>query len=309
MPIEKQKLILIAGVVLGILAIVMVKVYLDQQQAAQEQAKKREIASIQSSQTAVLVSKQDIPRGVPIESAALDTAIVPNKFVQPQAVTSLSRISGMITVAAISKGEQITLTKLANPKQSSGDLAGITPAGKRAIAVAVDNLSSVGGMVKPGDYVDVMATVQIPVQSAEGQQGTQVAVIPLFQNVLVLAVGQNTGLPVSQGSSRSTRGETVDTSGGSALVTLALSPQDASFIAFVQEQGKIRFTLRSPADAKIEPIVPANLNTLFQHIIAQSQGQGANTWAGQEQKKEEPPKVETIEIYRGANRETIPISK
>ena len=303
MPIERQKLILIAGVVLGVLAIVMVKVYLDQQQQiAQEQAKKA-IAKMQTNQTAVLIAKQDIPKGALIESVPLDTAVVPNKFVQPQAVTSLSRISGMVTVVAISKGEQITLSKLVNAKQQSGgDLAGITPAGKRAISVAVDNISSVAGMVRPGDYVDVIATIQIPVQGADGQQGSQVAVLPLFQNVLVLAVGHNTGASVAQGSR--TKEESVTS--GPPLVTLALSPQESSFIAFVQEQGKIRFTLRSPADAKVEPIVPANLNTLFQYILPQSQGA---SWTGQETKKEEPPPVETIEIYRGVNKERMPISK
>ncbi|MFA5096786.1 MAG: hypothetical protein WC478_05555, partial [Candidatus Omnitrophota bacterium] len=98
MAIEKQKLILIAGIGLGLVAIIMVKLYLDQQQhLAQEQAK-RAIANMQTNQTAVLVAKQDIPKGALIESAALDSAIVPNKFVQPQAVTSMDRISGMITV-------------------------------------------------------------------------------------------------------------------------------------------------------------------------------------------------------------------
>ncbi|MFH0854913.1 MAG: Flp pilus assembly protein CpaB [Candidatus Omnitrophota bacterium] len=307
MPIEKQKIVLIAGVALGLLAIVMVKVYLDHQQQASREEARRAIANIQSNQSAVLVAKQDIPKGTYIESAPLDTAVVPNKFVQPQAVTSLSRVSGMVTVAPISKGEQVTLSKLANVKQAGGDLAGITPAGKRAISVAVDNIASVAGMVKPGDYVDVIATIQIPVQGADGQQGSQIAVIPLFQNVLVLAVGQNTGAPVSQHSR--TR-EEAPISGGTVLVTLALSPQESSFIAFVQEQGKIRFTLRSPADARVEPIMPANLNTLFQYIMPQSQdaNSGLNPAAGHE-KKEEQSSADTIEIYRGANKERIPISK
>ena len=303
MPIDKQKLILISGVVLGIVVIIMVKMYVDQQQlVAQEQAK-RAIANMQTNQTVVLVAKQDIPKGVVIESAGLDTAVVPNKFVQPQAVTSLNRISGMVTVADISKGEQITLTKLANVKQAGGDLAGVTPAGKRAISISVDSISSVGGMVKPGDYVDVIATLQVPVQSAEGQQASQIAVLPLFQNVLVLAVGQNTGGPVNPGSRG--RGETVETAGaGPALITLALTPQEASFAAFVQEQGKIRLTLRSPADAKVEPITPANLNTLFQYIMPQQQAQTV-----EQASKKEAPQVETIEIYRGTSKERIPISK
>ncbi len=278
----------------------MVKMYLDQQQQAVQEQAKRAIANIQTNQTAVLIAKQDIPKGSAIESAPLDTSVIPNKFVQPQAVTSLSRVSGMITVADISKGEQITLTKLAVAKQAGGDLAGVTPAGKRAISIAVDNLSSLAGMIKPGDYVDVITTLQIPMQNAEGEQGSQIAVLPLFQNVLVLAMGQNTGGPVVRA-----RGESAETTGGGApLVTLALTPQEASFAAFVQEQGKIRFTLRSPADARIEPITPANLNTLFQYIMPQQQAQEIS----HEAKKEEP-KVETIEIYRGASKERIPLSK
>jgi len=298
-PIEKQKLILISGIALGLVAIVMVKIYLDQQQQITQEQAKRAIANIQNNQSAVLVAKEDIPKGSLIESAPLDTAVVPNKFVQPQAVTSLSRISGMVTVANISKGEQISLTKLATPKQAGGDLAGVTPAGKRAISISVDNLASLAGMIKPGDYVDVMAMLQIPVQNAEGQQGSQVAVLPLFQNVLVLAIGQNTGGPVSQGSR--SRGESVETNSG--LVTLALTPQEASFAAFVQEQGKIRLTLRSPADAKVEPITPANLSTLFQYIMPQQQAQALE----KEPKKEAQP--ETIEIFRGTSKERIPISK
>ncbi|MDO8661634.1 MAG: Flp pilus assembly protein CpaB [Candidatus Omnitrophota bacterium] len=302
MPIEKQKLILISGIALGLVVVVMVKMYLDQQQQAVREQAKKAIANMQVNQTAVLIAKQDIPKGSMIESAPLDTSVVPNKFVQPQAVTSLSRISGMITVADISQGEQVTLTKLATSKQAGGDLAGLTPAGKRAISIAVDNLSSLAGMIKPGDYVDVIATLQIPMQNAEGQQGSQIAVLSLFQNVLVLAMGQNTGGPVASRG----RGETVETTGGGVapLVTLALTPQEASFAAFVQEQGKIRFTLRSPADAKIEPITPANLNTLFQYIMPQQQAQAVS-----QETQEEEPKIETIEIYRGASKERIPLSK
>ncbi|MDD5130577.1 MAG: hypothetical protein PHS66_05975, partial [Candidatus Omnitrophica bacterium] len=102
MAIEKQKLILITGVILGIMAIVMTKVYLDQQQQAVQERAKAAIANMQSNQTAVLVAKQDIPQGAVIEGEMFETSIVPNKFVQPRAVTSLDRISGMVTVAPIS---------------------------------------------------------------------------------------------------------------------------------------------------------------------------------------------------------------
>ena len=303
MAIEKQKLILISGLVLGAVAIFMVKMTIDQQQQVAKDQTRKAIATMQANQSAILVAKQDIPKGSLIDPNMLDTAIIPSKFVQPQAASSLDRVSGMVVVAPISKGEQITLSKLTNTKNAGGgDLAGITPAGKRAISIAVDNIALLGGMVKPGDYVDIIALMQIPVQGPDGQQVNQVVVYPLFQNVLVLAVGQNTGGIVSQGSRYATT-ESSNVS-GPPLVTVALSSQDASFMAFVQEQGKIRLTLRSPADAKVESTIPANWNSLFQYLMPQQQPVS--------DKKSVAVEVEqgpTVEIYRGLNKERVPLSK
>lgn len=295
MAIEKQKIILIAGVVLALLAIVMTKMYLDQQKQAVEEQKRREIANMQANQAAVLVSKQDIPEGAVIESEMLDTAVVPNKFIQPQAVTSLDRIAGMITIAPISKGEQISLSKLTSSKKASGgDLSGVTPSGKRAISIVVDNIASLSGMIKPGDYVDVLATIQVPDKGADGQVTAQMAVIPLFQNVLVLAVGSNTGsMEVGSGSRYA---EKSSSDNENTLITLALGPQEANLIAFVQEQGKVRLVMRSPADAKVEPMAPASWETLFQYIAPQSMEKPVDT-------------NEYVEVLRGLNKEKVPLLK
>src|SRR3989338_5164718 len=279
----KQRIALIAGIVLALVAIFMVKVYLDQQrQVIQEQAK-RTLAKIQANQTAVLVAKKDIPKGIVIEPEMLETAIVPNQYLQPNAVTSLDRVAGMITIGPISKGEQIILSKLSQSRQAGqgGGLAEATPVGKRAITVSVDNVSALGGMIKAGDYVDVIALVPVPVQTQEGKQASQAAVMPLFQNVLVLAVGQETGA-VSAQDSRYKKEEKKEIS---PLITVALSPQEASLIAFVQEQGKIRLILRSPADSQIQPVQPASWDTLFQYLMPQEEVS---------RKKDEPQAVDYV---------------
>ncbi|MCX5693752.1 MAG: Flp pilus assembly protein CpaB [Candidatus Omnitrophica bacterium] len=301
MAIEKQKLILITGVVLGIMAIAMTKVYLDQQQQVVQEKAKAAIANIQSNQTAVLVAKKDIQQGAVVEGEMFESSIVPNKFVQPQAVTSLDRISGMVTVAPISKGEQISLSKLTSVKQAGGgNLAGLTPVGKRAISIAVDNMATLAGMVNPGDYVDVLAIVQISVPDREGRVISQIAVVPLFQNILVLAVGQNTG--TSGPTSRYAENAPASSGGsnGSTLITLALGPQEANLVAFVQEQGKLRLAMRSPADAKIEPITPASWESFFQYIMPPQPEQV------------QPVVVDTneyIEVVRGLSKERVALSK
>lgn len=302
LQMQKQKLILIIGVALALIAVFMVKVYLDQQRALirEEVEKKRE--QVKESEAAILVATRDIPEGSKIDSGFLELNNVPKKFVQPQAVSSAERIAGMVTIAPISKGEQITLTKLKWPQDVSADtptrrggsLASTTPIGKRAITVSVDNIAALAGMIKPGDYVDVIATVPIAVQAQDGKQVTQATVVPLFQNIAVLAVGQNTGAGAQDNRYKKEGGD------NASLITLALNPQEANIIAFVQEQGRIRLVLRSPADSQVQPFQVANWDTVFQYVMPEAAG------------NKDASKKETggmVEIYRGLNKEIVPLSK
>ena len=83
-----------------------------------------------------------------------------------------------------------------------------------------------------------------------------------------------------------------------ALITLALTPQEANLIAFVQEQGRVRLTMRSPADAKVKPMAPASWDTFFQHIASQGQDNGSTEDTN-----------EYVEVLRGLNKERVPLSK
>jgi len=207
----------------------------------------------------------------------------------------------MVTVAPISKGEQVSLSKLIKERKSdSGGLAGATPSGKRAITIVADSLSSLSGMIKPGDYVDVLAIIQIPITGQDGKAIVQTVVVPLFQNILVLAIGQNTGgvKVTSSGRYAEASSSSAGGSGGNTLITLALGPQEASLVAFVQEQGKIRLVMRSPVDAKIEPITTATWESFFQYVMPPKQNV--------------EPVVDTneyIEVIRGLSKERIPLSK
>ena len=240
----QKRLSLIIGVILALATVFMVKMYLDQKQAAfVEQAQNQARAA---SATKVLVAKTDIPKGVPIAANMVALEPIPEKFIQPKAVTSFDRIEGMVTAQPISKNEQVTLNQLLSNQQASGEsLAMATPIGKRAISIMVDNISSLAGMMRPGDNVDVIGLIPVPVQTAEGKTASQIVTVPLFQNVLVLAVGQELGTGAAPSGGRYAKeGEKRE---GAPIITLALSPQEANLIAFVQEQGKIRFIMRSPA--------------------------------------------------------------
>lgn len=305
---QKQRIIILASaVLLAGAAVFLVKNYIEQQHASaieeakQEAKKKVEEAqkSIRLNQVPVLVAKNDIPAGMAITSDNLEVGIIPSQFVQPQAATSLDRIAGLVTIASIAKGEQITMRKLSASEEEAFGSAGqslamSTPAGKRAISVSVDEISSVSGMIRPGDHVDVIAILRSQKASDDAKQQSQV--VPLFQNILVLAVGQE--IQAAQGMLRTQAAQARKSSGSSSksLMTLALSPQEANLIAFAQEQGKIKLILRSPTDTQIESIQPASWETLFQYIKPKHQTEDAGV---------EGPR---IEIYRGLNKESISLS-
>ncbi|MFH0827137.1 MAG: Flp pilus assembly protein CpaB [Candidatus Omnitrophota bacterium] len=305
---QKQRIILIVGIILAVLVVVLIKVYLDQQRRTYEEDAAQRAARLQEAQTSVLVAREEIPKGTLMSPELFEPQVVPKQYLVPQAITSMDRISGMVAVVPIAKGEQIALTKLTFPREArtGGGLAEATPVGKRAITITVDNMASVAGMARPGNYVDIIATIPVPGLSADGKQTVQAVTVPLFQNVLILAVGQQIStVALSRGeSSRYNEGgqsqPVPQPQPASSLITVALSPQEANLAAFVQEQGKLRLVLRSPADSQLESVQPTSWEVLFQYLMPK------------DTKRKEPVTGEPevyVEVYRGLRKDKVPLSK
>jgi pilus assembly protein CpaB len=303
----QKRLNIIIGIICVILAIVVLNFYITNERKKMAEALKRAFTEKYRDLVSVLVAKRDIPVGAEITADMLESKIIPKRYVEPQAATSLDKVTGKKTVVPIKKGEQIILSKLTSAvgirPTKKRSLAMATPVGKRAITVKVDNIAGLAGMIKPGDYVDVIALIPIPAKTPEGKQVTQTATLPLFQNVLVLAVGKEIGGKEERGSKAGWMfgnkfGKKDKTEGVTNLITLALAPQEASLLSFVSEQGKIRLVLRSPADAKVQPLPPASWDMLFQYV---------NSLLPQKRKEIKQPKK--IEIYRGLNKDYITLSE
>jgi pilus assembly protein CpaB len=285
LQISKKFLPLIIAAILGLIATFLVNNYIKQ---TSEEASKRATLR-EESLSSVVIAKQDIPSGVIIKESMLKEEKVYRSVLQPKAATSMDRITDKITIAPIAKGEQVLLNKVTVSGQELS-LSMKVPAGKRAITIPVDDISSVGGMIRPGDHVDVIGMVPVPAVNAEGKRVNQLTTMPLFQDVLVLAVGQE--FTSSVAAARAKKEEKA----ASSVITFALAPQEANFIIFVQEQGKIRLLLRSPGDAQLQPAAPASWDTLFRAIMPQAfQEPIKHTEAPVPQKK--------VEIYRGLQKE------
>ena len=100
----------------------------------------------------VIVAEHDLGRGTVIETGAVTTRSMPEAYLPPGALASLSEVVGRRLAADVVAGEPLTAARLA---PEGGAIASLVPPGLRAAPLAVP--ASVG-LVEAGDRVDVLAT-------------------------------------------------------------------------------------------------------------------------------------------------------
>jgi pilus assembly protein CpaB len=112
----------------------------------------------------------------------------------------------------------------------------------RAITIQADQSSSFGGLVRPGDRVDIFITLDRPTLSGDDERVT----VPLLQSLMVLAAGQDTGVP--QRVDPGTRRRAPPTMQN---VTLSATVEQSQMIAFARQRGNLTLVLRNPDDPTI----------------------------------------------------------
>jgi len=201
----------------------------------------------------VVVAVEDIPLGTVMELPMLKTQEVAIAAALPGAYTDPSQAVGQIARQEVVEGQQITTT-ITN--QGGGVTTQIdTPAGYRAISVMVDQVSGVGTLIKPGDWVDMLVRMDIkPVAvNEDGTSATAIDAIDgdtaklLLQGMQVLG----TLLPPPPAT---TEGATPQPgtalTGTQELVILAVTPAQAEVVKWAQNDAQVSLSLvlRSPDD-------------------------------------------------------------
>jgi len=232
---HKINVILLLAVIFGIAAALGVFQYLSAVKAAYVK---------QGKFVRVAVAMQYIAPKTQLTLQMFTMRDIPSKYVNSDAVLDPEEINGKLTKAPIYQDEQILRSKVVGKNDRSGTLAFIVPAGKRAVTVAVNEVSSISGMVMPGDIVDVMVTFD-----NDGNAMTSI----ILQSISVLAADQKTDAGAVQSDQKKEAAKTV---------TLAVTPQQGQQLTLASEQGSIRLMMRSPADLKVVNIPSAKLTEL-----------------------------------------------
>ena len=217
----RLNLILFLAVIFGVAAAFGVYQYLNSVKAAY--VEKGDFVT-------VAVATQYIAPKTQIVEQMFSMREIPAKYVNNNAAVDPKEVAGKLTKTAIYPDEQILKDKITAPGESKEELALIIPAGSRALTVAVNEVSGVAGMIKPGDWVDVLVTFE------NGQAGKLTSLI--LQNIKVLATDRNLTDSVGQAE----QGKIYQS------ITVAVTPQQAQPLVLASEQGSIRMMLRPPAD-------------------------------------------------------------
>jgi pilus assembly protein CpaB len=147
-------------------------------------SKEAELKGRYGTPTAVVIAKTNISELAEIHENMVEIISKPKQFLEPGKTTSKQEVVGFIATVPIRKGEQITLNKIIAPGVKTGLSKQITP-GKRAVSIPVDDNNAVTRLIKPGDRIDLMATIEPP----GGVKGSQITKMVL-QDLPVLAVGE-----------------------------------------------------------------------------------------------------------------------
>ncbi len=238
----------------------------------------------------VVVAKADIAPRTKVTAAMLKVVNVPAEYIQPGAVQDIDKAVGVVAREQIAAGEQVTLRRLLIEGRSAG-FSGIIPPGKRAVSLAVTEVSGVAGMVKPGDFVDVIVTFD---PNVVGEHLSQI----VLQNLKVLAANRDTEAGAG-GAADAAKKE-----GGKTTVTLAVSPDEATRLAVADEKGKIRLALRPYVPGEeVKVVVGAVKPRDIVDTPAPPPAAPAVTGG-----MPAVPPVRGIEVIRGTKTERIPVN-
>ncbi|MDQ8168310.1 MAG: Flp pilus assembly protein CpaB [Gemmatimonadota bacterium] len=177
----------------------------------------------------VVVAAQDVSEGAALTREALTVTELPLVAIPAGAFVSVDSVIERVARVAIFKGEAIVPGRLAPAGTTAGIEVKISP-GKRAMAVRIDDVTGLSGLMQPNSRVDVLVTLRDE-ENAAGR------ISKLFMsNMRVLSVGAQV--------ERGTDGQAIT----AASAMLEVTPDEAERLAVAMREGSIQLVLRGYGD-------------------------------------------------------------
>ncbi|PKL48394.1 MAG: Flp pilus assembly protein CpaB [Candidatus Riflebacteria bacterium HGW-Riflebacteria-2] len=186
----------------------------------------------------VVVSKKAVAARTRLEESVIKDSFEVKEIIASAvpalAISDIASMTGRYTAITILKGDIMTENRLMDANQIP-NLARAVPRGKRAVSIAVSKVTSVGGFIQQGDFVDVIATFK--------PRGSEPVTKIVLQDIQVLAVGGSYqfagGIPTMTPAISAAK---VD------LITLAVTPEELEKIIQLDDSTAFKFVLKNPND-------------------------------------------------------------
>jgi pilus assembly protein CpaB len=175
-----------------------------------------------------VIALEDVSEGRALGRTSVAVAQWPLGTVPAGAFSAVDSVVGRVARIEVFKGEVIVPGRLAPDGTGPGLEVKITP-GKRAVAVRIDDVSGLNGLVQPNSRVDILVTLR------DAKNNTQVSKL-FMSNMRVLSIGT-----VIQTS--------VDNRPISApTAIIEVTPEEAEQLTIAQSEGTLRLVLRGYGD-------------------------------------------------------------
>lgn len=193
----------------------------------------------------VVVASKDLPVGSKVDTTTMAIRRVPAEYVNSDVITpdQFDAVDGAVLNKALAHGKMLSrdYVDLNIPK----DFSGTIQLGHRAVTIQVGEINSVAGLIRPGNYIDLYTRLQGGAAATLDASGGGEVVIPVLEDVLVLATDQRAARPNEDEFAHLeavNRRQTYDT------LTLEVTPQEAALIALAESRGSLVATLRNTDD-------------------------------------------------------------
>lgn len=210
-----------------------------------EQRLKKRLAPPQKEMIQVVVASRDLPTGSIVNTSTMSVRHVPKAYVNSDIFTpdQFNSIQGAILIKPLQQGKMLAqdYIDLKIPR----DFSGTIQSGHRAITIQVDEVNSISGMIKPGNVIDLFTRMSFGQSSSSSPYGSGEAIIPVLEDVLVLATDKIAARP-NEDEFKNLGSE--DRRRAYNTLTLEVTPREAALVAIAESRGELISILRNSND-------------------------------------------------------------
>ena len=186
----------------------------------------------------IYVTTTNVPSYSKLTAEVVKLEEWPKDKVPRDALRSLEEFEDRSPRIPLFVGEPIVLSKLASTESQIASER--IPEGHQVLAVKVDKESALGGLVNPGDKVDVLVFIHA---RSGGTETIKTGTRTILRNITVFAVNDQ------MSRDPGTEGNSID----AKTVSLLVLPEQSERLLLAKQLGTISLALRKPGDdAEIE---------------------------------------------------------